>query len=145
ALLFGLAGVVIWEAAKRLMSADPPQVEATRWAFAVMVLSIVVDFFRARVLYRTAEQTSSEALEADALHFSSDMWSSLAVVVGLVGITLGYARADSVAAIVVSVVICIAGWRLARRTIDTLTDTAPPGVADRITAAVTRVPSVVEI
>jgi len=145
ALLFGLAGVVIWEAAKRLMSADPPQVEATRWAFAVMLLSIVVDFFRARVLYRTAQQTSSEALEADALHFSSDMWSSLAVVVGLVGITLGYARADSVAAIVVSVVICIAGWRLARRTIDTLTDTAPPGVADRITAAVTRVPSVVEI
>src|SRR5215213_1194130 len=76
ALLFGLAGVVIWEAAKRLMSADPPQVEATRWAFAVMLLSIVVDFFRARVLYRTAQQTSSEALEADALHFSSDMWSS---------------------------------------------------------------------
>src|SRR3954463_14920347 len=145
ALLFGLAGVVIWEAAKRLMSADPPQVEATRWAFAVMVLSIVVDFFRARVLYRAAEQTSSEALEADALHFSSDMWSSLAVVVGLVGITLGYARADSVAAIVVSVVICIAGWRLGRRTIDTLTDTAPAGVADRITAAVTRIPSVVEI
>ena len=94
ALLFGLAGVVIWEAAKRLMSADPPQVEATRWAFAVMLLSIVVDFFRARVLYRTAQQTSSEALEADALHFSSDMWSSLAVVVGLVGITLGYARAE---------------------------------------------------
>ena len=91
ALLFGLAGVVIWEAAKRLLSAEPPQVEATRWAFAVMLLSIVVDFFRARVLYRTAEQTSSEALEADALHFSSDMWSSLAVVVGLVGITLGYA------------------------------------------------------
>src|SRR5205085_12078837 len=50
ALLFVLAGVVIWEAAKRLMSADPPQVEATRWAFAVMLLSIVVDFFRARVL-----------------------------------------------------------------------------------------------
>ena len=94
ALLFGLAGVVIWEAAKRLMSADPPQVEATRWAFAVMLLSIVVDFFRARVLYRTAQQTSSEALEADALHFSSDMWSSLAVVVGLIGITLGYARAE---------------------------------------------------
>jgi cation diffusion facilitator family transporter len=83
ALLFGLAGVVIWEAAKRLLSAEPPQVEATRWAFAVMLLSIVVDFFRARALYRIAEQTSSEALEADALHFYSDMWSSLAVVIGL--------------------------------------------------------------
>ena len=145
ALLFGLAGVVIWEAAKRLLSAEPPHVEATAWAFAVMLLSIVVDFFRARALNRIAKQTSSEALEADALHFSSDMWSSLAVVIGLGGITLGYAWADSVAAIVVSVVICIAGWRLGRRTIDTLTDTAPAGVADRITAAVTRIPSVVEI
>ena len=145
ALLFGLAGVVIWEAAKRLMSAEPPHVEATSWAFAVMLLSIVVDFFRARVLYRTAEQTSSEALEADALHFYSDMWSSLAVVVGLLGITLGYAWANSVAAIVVSIVICIAGWRLGRRTVDTLTDTAPAGVASRVAAAVSRIPGVVEV
>src|SRR5437773_2351647 len=72
ALLFVLAGVVIWEAAKRLVSAQPPEVEATPWAFAVIVASIVIDFFRARVLYRTAEKTSSEALEADALHFASD-------------------------------------------------------------------------
>ena len=69
ALLFVLAGVVIWEAAKRLMSPQPPEVEATPWAFAVIAVSIVVDFLRARVLYRTAEQTSSQALEADALHF----------------------------------------------------------------------------
>jgi cation diffusion facilitator family transporter len=145
ALLFVLAGVVIWEAGKRLLSAQPPEVEATPWAFAVIVVSIVVDFFRARVLYRTAEKTSSEALEADALHFASDMWSSLAVLVGLVGIALGYVRADSLAAMVVSVVICIAGWRLGRRTIDTLTDTAPAGVADAIRAAVRRIPGVVGV
>src|SRR5262245_19675405 len=145
ALLFVLAGVVIWEAGKRLLSAQPPEVEATPWAFAVIVVSIVVDFFRARVLYRTAEKTSSEALEADALHFASDMWSSLAVLVGLVGIALGYVRADSLAAIVVSVVICIAGWRLGRRTIDTLTDTAPAGAADTIRAAVSRIPGVVGV
>jgi cation diffusion facilitator family transporter len=145
ALLFVLAGVVIWEAAKRLVSAQPPEVEATPWAFAVIVASIVIDFFRARVLYRTAEKTSSEALEADALHFASDMWSSLAVLAGLIGITLGYVRADSAAAIAVSVVICIAGWRLARRTVDTLTDTAPAGVADTIRAGVTRIPGVVGV
>jgi cation diffusion facilitator family transporter len=145
ALLFVLAGVVMWEAIKRLMSAEPPEVEATPWAFAVIVLSIVVDFLRARVLYRTAEKTSSHALEADALHFDSDMWSSLAVLVGLFGIALGYASADSVAAIAVSVLICIAGWRLGRRTIDTLTDTAPPGAADKITAAVTHIPGVVGV
>ena len=98
-------------------------------AFAVIVLSIVVDFLRSRVLYRTAEETSSHALEADALHFDSDMWSSLAVLVGLFGIALGYTAADSVAALAVSLLICIAGWRLGRRTIDTLTDTAPPGAA----------------
>src|SRR5438034_8927533 len=57
-LLFVLSGVVLWEAVKRLTSAQPPEVEATPWAFAVIALSIAVDFFRARVLYRTAETTS---------------------------------------------------------------------------------------
>jgi cation diffusion facilitator family transporter len=145
ALLFVLAGVVSWEAIKRLMSAQPPEVEATPWAFAVIAVSIVVDFLRARVLYRTAEKTSSDALAADALHFASDMWSSLAVLAGLLGIALGYTWADSVAAIAVSVVICIAGWRLSRRTIDTLTDTAPPGVADKISTAIGRIPGVVGV
>ena len=130
---------------KRLVSAQPPEVEATPWAFAVILLSILVDFLRARVLYRTAEKTSSHALEADALHYDSDMWSSSAVLVGLFGIALGYTSADSVAAIAVSLVICIAGWRLGRRTIDTLTDTAPPGAAGRITASLTRIPGVVGI
>src|SRR6266699_534103 len=145
ALLFVLAGVVIWEAVKRLMSAQPPEVEATPWAFAVIALSIVVDFLRARVLYRTAEKTSSPALAADALHFDSDMWSSLAVLVGLFGIALGYASADSVAAMAVSLVICIVGWRLGRRTIDTLTDTAPAGAADKISTAIGRIPGVVGV
>jgi divalent metal cation (Fe/Co/Zn/Cd) transporter len=127
------------------MSPEPPDVQATPWAFGVIALSIVVDFFRARVLYRTAEKTSSHALEADALHFDSDMWSSLAVLVGLAGVALGYSWADSAAAIAVSVLICIAGWRLGQRTIDTLTDTAPPGAADKVTAAVLRIPGVVGI
>src|SRR5215469_1611733 len=71
-LMFVLSGVVIWEALQRLMG-DGHEVEATPWAFAVIVVSILVDFFRARVLYRIAAATSSEALEADALHFRSDM------------------------------------------------------------------------
>jgi divalent metal cation (Fe/Co/Zn/Cd) transporter len=110
-----------------------------------MVVSIVVDFFRARALYRTASETSSEALEADALHFGSDMWSSAAVLAGLGAVALGYRWADSAAAIVVAVFICIAGWRLGRRTLDTLTDTAPAGAANRIRAAVARIPGVVGI
>src|SRR3954470_7757615 len=144
-LLFVLSGIVIWEAVKRLVAGEGHAVEATPWAFAVIAGSIAIDFFRARALNRVAAETSSEALEADALHFSSDMWSSIAVLVGLGALALGYAWADSAAAIVVAVFICVAGWRLGRRTIDTLTDTAPVGAADKITAVAARIPGVVSV
>jgi cation diffusion facilitator family transporter len=145
ALLFLLSGIVIWEAVQRLFGGHGHAVEATPWAFAVIVASIVIDFARARVLYRVAAETTSEALEADALHFGSDMWSSAAVLVGLFAVALGHTWADSAAAIIVAVFICIAGWRLGRRTIGTLTDTAPAGVAERMGAAVRRIPGVVAL
>ena len=145
ALLFVLSGVVIWEAAHRLFGGAHHAVEATIWAFGVIAVSILVDFFRARLLYRVATETSSEALEADALHFGSDMWSSIAVLIGLGAVALGYPWADSAAAVVVAVFICVAGWRLGRRTIETLTDTAPTGVADKVRAIATRVPGAVAI
>ncbi|MCC6946979.1 MAG: cation transporter [Bradyrhizobiaceae bacterium] len=145
ALLFGLALFVIWEAVSRLLVTDGHAVEATPWAFAVIGISIVVDFFRARLLYRVASQTSSQALEADALHFGSDMWSSLAVLVGLGGVATGFQWADSAAALVVAVFICIAGWRLGRRTIDTLTDTAPAGSAEHVKAIAHKIKGVVSV
>ena len=145
AMLFLLSGVVIWEAGKRLIAHETVVVEATLAAFSVMAVSMVVDFFRARALNRMAVKTSSHALEADALHFSSDLWSSLAVLLGLFGIRFGFQWADSAAALVVAFVVCVAGWRLARRTIDTLTDTAPHGVADKVSAIARRVPGVVAI
>jgi cation diffusion facilitator family transporter len=145
ALLFLLSGVVIWEAAKRLLGAPGHVVEATIAAFAVIAVSIVVDFFRARLLYRVAHETASEALEADALHFGSDMWSSLAVLVGLGGVALGFQWADSAAALVVALFVCLAGWRLGRRTIDTLTDTAPAGSAQTVIRAASKVRGVVAV
>ncbi|MET0538594.1 MAG: cation-efflux pump [Xanthobacteraceae bacterium] len=145
ALLFFLAGVVIWEALQRLLGAHGQKIDASIWAFAVIIASIGIDFFRARVLYRTAAETSSEALEADALHFSSDMWSSAAVLVGLGAVALGHGWADPAAAIIVAIFIFVAGWRLARRTFETLTDTAPAGVGIRIAAALERVPGVVAL
>ncbi len=145
ALLFLLSAVVIFEAAQRLLGGRTYSVEATAAAFIVVGASIVVDFFRARTLGRVAKKTSSQALEADALHFGSDMWSSIAVLIGLAGVALGYSFADAAAAIVVAVFICIAGWRLGRRTIDTLTDTAPAGVSERVAAIARRVPGVVSI
>ena len=144
-LLFVLSGIVVWEALKRLIGSDGHAVAATPWAFGVIAASIAVDFFRARALYRVAKETSSEALEADALHFGSDMWSSLAVLIGLGAVALGYPWADSAAAIVVALFICVAGWRLGRRTIETLTDTAPRGAADKVTAIVSSIPGVVAV
>src|SRR3569833_1387023 len=90
ALLFLLSGVVIWEAVKRLLNHETHSVVVSIWAFGVIIVSIVVDFFRARALRRTAEATQSQALEADTLHFSSDLWASLAVLIGLIGVYFGY-------------------------------------------------------
>jgi cation diffusion facilitator family transporter len=145
ALLFVLTAIVLWEATQRLLGGKTQAVEATVAAFVVIAVSIVVDFFRARTLSRVAKETSSQALEADALHFGSDMWSSVAVLIGLCGVRLGYPWADAAAAIVVAVFICIAGWRLGRRTIDTLTDTAPEGVSERVTAIARQVSGVVAV
>jgi len=145
ALLFILAAGVAYEAVNRLLAHEAHLVEATPYAFAVIAVSILVDFFRARTLQLVAEKTLSQALEADALHFSSDMWSSIAVLIGLGGIALGYAWADSAAALIVAVFICIAGWRLGQRTIDTLTDTAPTGVSEKVTAIARRVPGIVDV
>ena len=145
ALLLLLAAVVIYEAAQRLFGERVHAVEATAAAFAIIAASIAVDFFRARTLNRVAQKTSSQALEADALHFSSDMWSSIAVLIGLGGVALGYSRADAAAALVVAIFIGIAGVRLGRRTIDTLTDAAPAGVSERVAAIARNVPGIVTV
>ena len=145
ALLFVLSGVVAWEAIKRLIAHEEHMVIASVWAFGVIAVSILVDFFRARALSRTAKQTLSQALEADALHFSSDLWGSLAVLVGLGGVRIGLPWADSAAALVVALLVCIAGWRLGRRTIGTLTDAAPEGATAKITSLAVKVPGVVKV
>jgi len=133
-LLFVTAIGVVIEAVRRLFGHEA-SVTVTWWAFGLIVASIAIDFFRARSLRAVAERTSSAALEADALHFSSDMLSSVAVLVGLVLVTLGIGWADAAAALLVSGFIGLAGWRLGQRTIDTLMDAAPEGVIERIEAA----------
>lgn len=145
ALLFLLSGIVIWEGVMRLVNREPHDVVANYWAFGVIIASIVIDYYRARALTRTAKATHSQALEADALHFSSDMWSSGAVLIGLVGVWFGFGWADSAAALVVAVLVCVAGWRLGHRTVLTLLDTAPKGAAETITHIVSTVPGVVAV
>ena len=145
ALLFMLSGVVIWASIGRLLAHEGHGVQANAWAFGVILFSIAVDFLRSRALSRTAEKTSSHALAADALHFSSDLWASLAVLVGLVGVRYGLWWADSAAALAVAVLVLFAGWRLGRRTVDTLTDTAPRGAAAKIRMIADQVPGVVDV
>ena len=145
AFLFLLAAGVIFEAVQRLLGDRSYSVEATPIAFAIIAAAIAIDFLRARALNRVAAATSSQALEADALHFRTDMWSSIAVLIGLAGVAFGYPWADAAAALVVAIFICIAGWRLGQRTIDTLTDTAPAGVSERVAAIARRVPGIVAV
>src|SRR5207237_8766501 len=107
ALVCVRTAIVILEAVRRLIGAQVHAVDATIAAFAVIIGSIVIDFLRSRTLKRVAQATTSEALEADALHFRSDMWSSIAVLIGPCGVALGYAWADAAAATIVADRTCV--------------------------------------
>jgi cation diffusion facilitator family transporter len=117
-------------------------VEVTVWSFAVMAVSIAVDFSRARVLSRAARKHHSQALEADALHFQTDVWSSAVVIAGLAAVGAGFWAADAVAALGVCAVVAWVSGRLGRRTVDALLDTAPAGMEERIARTVEAVPGV---
>ncbi|MGA8441165.1 MAG: cation diffusion facilitator family transporter [Candidatus Sulfotelmatobacter sp.] len=142
---------VIYEAIVRLFFRRV-DVEPSVWAFAVMLISMAVDYWRSRALGRIATKYNSQALEADALHFSTDVWSAGVVVLGLVLILAGRTyhlewlrMADPIAALFVAGVIVSVSWRLARRTIDALLDAAPTGVRTKIIDQVSRVEGVLEI
>jgi cation diffusion facilitator family transporter len=141
---------IIYEAIQRLFF-KPVEVEATFWAFGVMAVSIVVDISRSRLLYRTARKHHSQALEADALHFSTDIWSSSVVIVGLLLVWLSewlgpqwawLAKADALAALVVAGIVVYVSLQLGNRAILVLLDTAPPGLVEQITTAASKVPGV---
>jgi cation diffusion facilitator family transporter len=142
---------IIYEAILRLFFRNI-EIEPSLAAFAVMLLSMVVDWWRSRALGRIAIKYNSQALEADALHFSTDIWSAGVVVLGLVLVLIGrkyhldWLRvSDPIAALFVAGVVVSVSWRLARRTIDALLDAAPPGVRSQIYDAVSRVDGVLEV
>lgn len=100
-------------------------IEVTVWSFVVMGTSIVIDFTRSRMLSRVAKKHHSQALEADALHFSTDILSSSVVIFGLLGAKFGFMFADPVAALGVSAIVVMISLRLGKRTIDVLVDHSP--------------------
>lgn len=133
-LLMLTSAWIIYESAERLFFRKV-QVHTTWYAVAVVLVSMAVDLSRSRALKKVAEETGSQALEADALHFSSDILSSAAVLAGLGLVWLGVSWGDTAAALGVAMVVAHAGWQLGRRTIDVLVDAAPAGLSDGIEAA----------
>ncbi len=140
---------IIWSAVHRL-AAHRLEIEVTFWSFAVMATSILVDASRSRMLYRAARKHHSDALEADALHFRTDIWSSSVVILGLICMktsewvpAAGFLRySDAVAAIAVALIVVHVSVKLGRRTVQSLVDAAPAGVDRAITAAVEALPGV---
>lgn len=143
--------VIMYEAIKRLFF-HRVEIEPTAAAFVVMFVSMGVDFWRSRALGRIAEKYDSQALQADALHFSTDIWSSGVVVLGLAIVLLGrkfgiswLIGADPIAAIFVAGVIVFVSSRLARKTVDALLDTAPAGARSQIISALGHVDGLLEV
>jgi len=143
-LLLATTGWIAYEAIHRLITGDT-HIYLTWWAVAVVIASIIIDFFRSRALNRVAKATSSEALAADALNFTSDMWSSLAVLAGLGATWLGFPAADSIAALIVAAVMAVIALRLGQRTLDTLLDAAPGSATEDIRRIVEATPGVIAL
>ncbi|MFW9888394.1 MAG: cation-efflux pump [Candidatus Thorarchaeota archaeon] len=141
-LIWITAGWILFEAARVIQLEEFP--EPTLIGIAVMVISIVVNYERSRVLYSAARKHSSQALEADALHFITDAASSVVVLVGLAFVWFGLPIADPLSAIGVALVILFVSFQLAKRSVDNLLDRAPEGINEQIIEACTKIPGVIE-
>lgn len=142
---------IVYEAVKRLFF-HRVEIEPSPAAFLVLFVSMAIDFWRSRALGRIAVKYDSQALEADALHFSTDIWSTGVVVLGLLLVQLGrwygvrgMAAADPAAALFVAGVVVYVSSRLARKTIDALLDAAPADVRNRILTALKGVDGLLEV
>jgi len=143
--------VIIYEACKRLFF-HHVEIEPTLIAFLVMFVSMALDFWRSRALGKIADKYDSQALQADALHFSTDIWSSGVVAIGLLLVVAGrklgipwLIESDPVAALFVAGVIIWVSTRLALKTVDALLDTAPAGARSQIINALRTVEGLLEV
>ncbi|MBN1537679.1 MAG: cation diffusion facilitator family transporter [Anaerolineales bacterium] len=153
-LLFVTCIWIIYEAVQRLFFKSV-HVEASIWSFIVMGISIIIDVTRSRMLMKTAKKHNSQALEADALHFSTDVWSSSVVIAGLVAVAAAdwlktntayqldwLKNADAVAALGVSGLVIYVSWQLGKRAVAALVDSAPQGMLPKIEQAILKIPGI---
>ena len=141
-LLLGTSIVIIVRAIDRLVGGAPLELQSGAVGIAVMVIAIAIDTWRAKALKSVAEVTHSDALDADALHFSSDVASSFAVIVGLGLAMLGWKTADAIAALIVAAFVIRASARIGKQAFDTMMDRTPEALADRIAVVVDDTPGV---
>jgi cation diffusion facilitator family transporter len=149
ALLLATCVWIIYEGIGRLYFGGEVEVDANLWAFLVVVISIVVDFSRSRALSRAAQKHRSQALEADALHFSTDIWSSAVVLFGLAAVAAGRSlgvpwlvKADAIAALAVAGIVIWVSFRLGKKSIDDLLDSVPRQLREDVATAAAGVPDV---
>ena len=155
-LLFGVCYYVVSEGVHRLLEHEA-RVEPTLWALAIVVISIGVDLNRVRALNKVAREAKSQALEADAMHFSTDILSSSVVLAGLLAVYLAglldlgptwhswLTKADIAAAFVVAAIIFVVSLKMCRKAIHVLMDGCPPEVVASIRSLVQNVEGVCSI
>ena len=141
-ILWVTSGWIIYEALRRIVFEE--FAEPTFWGISVMLLSIFIDYERSQMLYRNARKHNSQALEADALHFRTDMLSSVVVLIGLTFVWIGFPIGDPLGALGVSFVILFVSFNLAKRAYNALVDHAPEGVSEKISDLCSRIPGVVK-
>ncbi len=151
-LLLATCVWIIYEALERLFDKKGSDVSNTFWGILIIVISMVIDITRARALKKAADKYGSQALAADALHFSSDVLSSFVVLVGLLCVTAGKIfqlpglnNADPIAALGVSLLVIIISFRLGKQTIEVLLDTAPKGVLNQVLHEVNQINGVLDV
>lgn len=134
---------IIYEAIGRMFFRTV-EVQVTSFSFIVMIIAIGVDYWRSKALSKAAKKYYSQALEADVLHFSSDIYSSLVVIAGLIFTRLGFPIGDSIAALGVAIFVIFISYRLGKRTLDVLMDRAPEGLRQKIEKMVKQIQGVSE-
>lgn len=133
---------IVYEALHRLISANT-HIEVTPWSYLVVISSIIIDYSRSRALSRVAKKHNSAALEADALHFSTDIWSSAVVLLGLISYQfLGWYAADSIAALFVAFIVLWVSYNLGRKAIDVLLDRSPADTNETVRTILESFPAV---
>ncbi len=142
---------IIWEALSRIYR-HSVELRHSLWPILVLLLSIAVDYWRSRQLREVARRTGSPALATDAFHFASDIWATLAVLIGLAASWLGkqfgfpvLRYADPFAAVVVCLLILRITWHLTRETVGALTDQIPVELRRKVVKEVQRVHGVLAV